>query len=163
MEATNIPGTKTVNKGSALADYIRPRSYGDIIRYQEIEQVTGEKRGSQRYYSAVAKAKKLLEASGKMIQRLSGGDYQILYPGDYAEAAAREVRLANRRIKHGSKILDVAPLNDMSAEERAVHNRMRDGYAVLQARMNGAVVEVKTLTGQRKHPLALAAQAERNA
>ena len=51
MSISNIPThpqRATVNKGSALADYIQPRSYGDIIRYQDIERVVGEKRLLQR-------------------------------------------------------------------------------------------------------------------
>lgn len=146
---------KTINRGEALADFVSVRDYGTVIRYQDIEAVTHERRGTARYYQAIAKAKKLLEDRGKMIKLIGGGDYQILYPGDYSGAYSREVRLANKRIKHGDKILKNAPTKDMTQEELQIYNRVSDFHASLQARMSGNVVEVKKLAS-RNHPLAQA-------
>ena len=55
---------KTIRSWESLADYISQRSYGEIVRYQEIETVTGERRRTAKYYNAISKAKKLLEEQG---------------------------------------------------------------------------------------------------
>ena len=145
---------KTVNYGESLADYIAGMEYGTIVHYQEIERVTKQRRGDQRYYNYIAKAKKLLEARGKMIKSVGKGDYQILYPGDYSGAYAREVRLAKGRIKHGGKIIKGAPVNDMDTAELQEFNRVSDFHISLEAKMCGEFVTVKRLTN-RNHPLSL--------
>lgn len=143
---------KTINRGGILADLIEPKKYGELIHYQEIEQAIGESRGTQRYYSAIAKAKKLLEERGKMIVRIGGGDYQVAYPGDYTEQYAREVRLAGKRIKHGGKILKAAPVKDMTQDEMQTYINVSDFHQRMSASISGANVEIKKLT--RNNPLA---------
>ena len=144
--------SRTINSGIALADYIVGHyKYGETVRYQDIEQITNERKGTQRYYAAIAKAKKLLEEKGKMICRAGGGDYKVAYPGDYSNAYAREIRLANNRVKHGNTILEHAPVNDMTISEKQVFDRVSDFHAALQARLAGSTVEVKKLV--QKHPL----------
>lgn len=143
---------KTTDRAKALAEYIVSKGYGTIIHYQEIEGVINERRGTSRYYSSIAAAKKELESMGKAVKPIGGGDYQILYPGDYSGAYCREVRLANKRIKHGGKILEGAPTTDMAPEELVSFNKVRDFHVSLQARMAGSVVEVKGLTN-KPHPM----------
>lgn len=143
---------KTVNIGAALADYITNLPYGSFVYYQDIERVTGTKYGEQKYYNTIDKAKKILEQRGKAIKNVAKGQYQVLYPGDYTNAYSREVRLANKRIKHGGKILKGAPKKDMNTEELQSFNHVSDFHMRLEARMKGDYVEVKQLTG-KKHPL----------
>ena len=144
---------KTTNYGGALADYISDKDYGTVIHYQEIERITHENYGCKRYYNHIAKAKKLLEQRGKMIKSIGKGDYQVLYPGDYSGAYAREVRLARKRIKHGGEIIKGAPVNDMTLEERQMMNNVADFHTRLNAQIAGNFVEIKRLTG-KTHPLA---------
>ena len=144
-------GTNSIRKHELLADYIERKNYGDTVHYQEIEEVTGEKYKTQRFYGAIAKAKNLLEERGKLIVSIGSGDYRIAYPGDYASAYSREVRLANKRIKHGGKILNGAPVADMTQDEVQTFNRVSDFHARLSASLSGNVVEVKRLTS--RHPL----------
>ena len=143
---------KTVNIGSALADYISEMDYGTVIHYQDIERVINERRKTQRYYQAVAKAKTILEEKGKMIKSIGGGDYQVLYPGDYATAYTREIRLAKSRVKHGGKILDGAPTGDMTVTELQSFNNVSDFHRRMEASIVGHFAEVKKLTG-KVHPL----------
>lgn len=143
---------KTINIGEALADYISEMDYGSIVHYQDIERITKERRGTVRYSNAVTKAKKLLERNGKMIKYFSGGDYKVLYPGDYSNEYAREVRIAGNHIKHGKKILAGAPINDMTSEERSVFRNVSDFHTRLEASFCGQFVEVKKLVS-KKHPL----------
>lgn len=144
---------KTVNIGEALAEFISEKDYGTIIRYQDIEYITKLPRKTQKYYNAIYKAKKIAEANGKAIKSIGGGDYQVIYPGDYAKEYVREVRIARNHIKHGEKVLVAAPVNDMSAEERSTYNNVCDFHARMQAQINGNFVEVKRLVGKRHHPL----------
>lgn len=149
---------KTVNIGEALAEFISGKDYGSIIRYQDIEYVTKLPRKTQKYYNAIYKAKKLAEASGKAIKAIGGGDYQVIYPGDYAREYVREVRIARGHIKHGEKLLTSAPVNDMSLEERGTYNNVCDFHARMQAQISGNYVEVKRLVSKRAHPFARAAE-----
>ena len=144
--------SKTINYGEALADFISSLDYGTIIHYQDIERITSEKWGTQRYYRFIAKAKKILEERGKMIQSIGGKDFQVLYPGDYSSAYAREIKLAKKRIKHGGKILRNAPVNDMTISERQTLNNVADFHTRVEATLQGSYVEVKRLTDKR-HPL----------
>lgn len=142
----------TIRKYVALANYIAPRAYGDVIHRQEIETVTEERWKTQRYYAAVNQAKRLLERQGKMIVSIGSGDYRVIYPGDYTAEYAREVRKAGRRLKHGDKILKHAPVKDMTEDEQQTYNRVYDFNARLSASFAGSTTEVKRLTG-KKHPL----------
>lgn len=142
----------TVYRENALADYIKPRNYGEIIRYQEIERVTDTRRKTTAYYNAIHKAKKKLLEEGKMIVAIDGGDYRIVYPGDYSLEYAKEVRRAKNRVMQGKKILDNAPTKDMTRDELEVYNRVYDFGTRLSASMTGSSVEVKRLTG-KQHPL----------
>lgn len=143
---------KTIRSWESLADYISQRPYGDIVRYQEIETVTGERRRTAKYYNAISKAKKLLEEQGKMIVSIEGGDYRIIYPGDYTKEYAGEVKKARNRLKHGKRILDGAPVQDMSEDEQQTYQRVYDFNARLSASFAGSVTEVKRLTG-KQHPM----------
>lgn len=144
---------KTINFGEALADYVSGLDYGSIIHYQEIERIVKQRRGAERYYRYIAKAKRILEDRGKMIKSIGRGDYQILYPGDYSGAYAREVRLARKKIHHGGRIIQGAPVNSMSAQELQEFNRVQDFHATLEARISGDYVTVKRLLRRDSHPL----------
>ena len=146
---------KTINIGEALADYITDLPYGTFVYYQDIERITKTRWGEQKYYAAIVKAKKILETRGKAIRNTGKGEYQVLYPGDYTGAYSREVRLANKRIRHGGKILKGAPKKDMSAEEIKSFNNVADFHTRLEARLRGEYIEVKALVG-KKHPYQIA-------
>ena len=150
---------KTINFGEKLADYISEMEYGTVIQYQEIESILHERRGSQRYYRFISKAKGILEERGKMIKPIGKGSYQILYPGDYSTAYAREVRIAKNHVKHGGKIIKSAPVNDMSIDERKQLNDVSDFHARLEAQVYGNYVEVRRLVRKRKNPLLQAQEA----
>lgn len=153
---------KTIRSHERLAEYVSSKEYGDIIHYQEIETVTGERRKSSKYYNVITKAKKTLEATGKMIVSIPGGDYQIVYPGDYTKEYAGEVKKARNRLKHGKRILDGAPVKDMTDDELQTYNHVRDFNTRLTASFAGSVTEVKRLTG-KKHPLDAALTGSQNA
>lgn len=143
--------SRTSNAYEALADHISPKEYGSVVHYQDIEECTGEKRGTSRFNNTVKKAKKVLEKRGKMIRYIGGGDYIILHPGDYVTAYAREVRIANNHIKNGGKILEHAPVNDMTQSELSAYNRVNDFHMKLSAAMAGSKVEIHKLADRSGH------------
>ena len=143
---------KTIHRWEVLAERIAQHQYGDIIRRQEIEDITGERWKTQRFYTAIQKAKAVLEKQGKMIVSIGSGDYKVAFPGDYSKEYAGMVRKAGKRLKHGKRILDGAPVNDMSEDERQTYNRVYDFNARLSASFAGSVTEVRRLTG-KKHPM----------
>lgn len=143
---------KTIHRWAVLAEKIAKRQYGDVIRRQEIEEITGERWKTQRYYTAIEKAKPMLEKQGKMIVSIGGGDYRVAFPGDYSKEYAGMVRKAGKRLKRGKRILDGAPVHDMNDDERHTYNRVYDFNARLSASFAGSVTEVKRLTG-KQHPL----------
>lgn len=148
---------KSVNKGEILAEYINSnRSYGEIIRRQEIEDVTGERWKTTRYYSAVSGAKKLLlKNCGKLLLAKGKGDYTLAYPGDYAGKYVNEVKIGVRRIRRSGKILENAPTKEMSREEIQEYNRVYDFHKKFDAACQGGVTEVKLLA-RKPHALDLA-------
>lgn len=146
---------KTVNVSDLLAGFISGQPYGTVIRYQDIEAITGLKRKTQRYYNTVSRAKKSVEAVGKAIKYIGGGDYQVIHPGDYATEYVREVRIAKNHVRHGEKLLKAAPVNDMTQEERSVYNNVSDFHARLSAQISGNYVEVKRLVGKKPHPFSV--------
>lgn len=153
---TEDSDSRTINAGQALADYIAELDYGSVIHYQEIEQIIHRKWKTNLYYRDISKAKHILEKKGKAIAPIGGGDYQVLYPGDYSGAYANQVKLASRRIKRGGQILEGAPVNDMSQEERMTFNNVYDFHKRVESRLAGEYVEVERLA-QKKHPFAIAA------
>lgn len=140
---------KTAYKECPLADYICGLDYGGIVRHQDIEKIIREKKGTSRYYNAIAKAKKIALENGKMIKRFGGGDYQVIYPGDYVNAYQREVRIANNCIKRGDKIIHNAPVRAMTVAEKIVYDRAMDFHTTLFAKSAGGLVELKKLTERR--------------
>ena len=152
-------GEKTINFGEKLADFISEMEYGSVIQYQDIERVINERRGSQKYYRYISKAKDILEDRGKAIKPIGKGSYQVLYPGDYTTAYAREVRIAKNHVRHGGKIIKGAPVNDMSIDERQQLNNVADFHARLEAQTYGNYVEIRKLINKRQHPLLTASEA----
>ena len=145
---------KTVNLSELLADYICEKDYGTIIHYQEIEEVIGIKYKAKRYYQQITKAQKILRSRGKVMKSIGkNGDYQILYPGDYTTAYARELKLAKNRVSRGGEILNGAPVNDMTVEERQTFNAISDFHTRLEAQTISSYVEVKRLRDRRSIPV----------
>lgn len=151
--------TKTISDGKKLADRIVDRDYGAIIYRQEIEEITGRKWKTSPYYDAISSANEILTESGKRIAAIGKrGDYQVLFPGDYSDAYVKEIKRAKKCVTKGGKILDGAPVNDMTQDERKKYNDVSDFHNRINAQLAGSYVEVRRLTGKKPHPLAIAAE-----
>lgn len=138
-----------------LIEFVFNKNYGDIIPHWEIEQVIGEKQKSNKYNAMVGSAKKRLLKVGKMVENVKGVGYRVVNPDEYTNQAAKLVSSGARRIDHGAKVLENAPVSEMSPSGVQVYNVMSDKMKILQAAVTGSRVEANLLTEKRKHPLSL--------
>lgn len=135
-----------------LAESIIDREFGELISHDEIERIIGYPKKSGKYYSVIRSANRILRSQSKAIENVPKEGYRIIKPGDYVKVSLRHYKKGFNEIKKGKDTLDLAPVNDMTDEERAAYTRVHDRSILLHASMEGALCELKTL-GVKKHPL----------
>lgn len=140
-------------KVKALVELFANEKYGATVEHFKIAATIGEHYGSQNYTQIVAKAKKELLDSGKMITSVFGVGYRVVNPDEYTDQSARCVVLGARRIDKGMKILDNAPVQDMTQDGVQKYNTVSDRLHILRAAVTGAKVEIKMLNAKRENPL----------
>lgn len=139
-------------KWEVLYAYILTLNYGDIISHKDIAKIINEPYKSRKYQSVVDKTKwKLLEAN-KTIKNIVGQGYKVLEPDEYTDYSLKFMQQGLVDISKSDKIQRFAPVNQMSLQQRMVHNQVSDRTAILKAHMSGATIEVKMLA---KNPSAL--------
>ena len=136
----------------SLVKAVEERNYGDILDFKEIGYIIHQEYGTHAYSDILQAARKRLELAGHMIVNMRGVGYKVLQPDDYTKEGVKRVRQGARRIDRGAKVLNHAPVNDMSQEVREAHNRVNDRMVRLQAAMAGASVEIHMLS-TTKNPL----------
>lgn len=135
-----------------LVKAVEERNYGDVLNFDEIGGIINRKYGTMPYNDILQAARKRLIAAGHMIVNVRGIGYKVCMPDGYTGEGVRYMRQGARRIDRGAKIINHAPVNDMSPEAREAHNRVSDRMALLQAAMAGASVEIHMLSAS-KNPL----------
>lgn len=143
----------TNKKVEKLVDYFISKEYGTIVYHQEIATLIDAKYGSYGYRSIVNAAKKKLLESGKMIESIRKSGYQVVEPDAYTDKAVGKVHSAVRNINDGQKIMDNAPVNDMSPVGLEIHNQVNDRFRLVRASMTGSKVEITMLSKKREHPM----------
>lgn len=135
-----------------LVKAVEERNYGDVLNFDEIGGIINQKHGTMAYNDILQAARKRLIATGHMIVNVRGIGYKVCYPDNYTGEGVRYMRMGARKIDRGAKILNHAPVNDMSQAAREAHNRVNDRMVRLQAAMAGASVEIHMLEAS-KNPL----------
>ena len=135
-----------------LVKAVEERNYGDVLNFDEIGGIINQKHGTMAYNDILQAARKRLVAAGHMIVNVRGIGYKVCNPDEYTGEGLRYMRQGARRIDQGAKIMDHAPVNDMSQSAREAHNRVNDRMIRLKAAMAGASVEIHMLES-RKNPL----------
>lgn len=130
----------------ALIKEVTEHKYGDVIDHKQIGYIIQQQHGTYAYNSIVGTAKKRLEIAGHAIVNERGIGYKVCNPDDYTGEGVRYMREGARRIDRGAKILNHAPVNDMSQPAREAYNRVTDRMTRLQAAMAGASVEIHMLS-----------------
>lgn len=136
----------------SLVKAVEERNYGDILDFKEIGYIIHQEYGTHAYNDILQAAKKRLELAGHMIVNVRGVGYKVLQPDDYTQEGVKRVRQGAKRIDRGTKVLNHAPVNDMTQQAREAHNRVNDRMVRLQAAMAGASVEIHMLS-TAKNPL----------
>lgn len=135
-----------------LVEAVKERKYGEVLDYKEIGYIIDQKHGTCAYNDIVQAAKKRLEVAGHALVNERGIGYRVLQPDKYTGEGVRYMRQGAKRIDRGAKVLNHAPVNDMSAEAREAHNRVNDRMVRLTAALAGASVEIHMLS-TNQHPL----------
>ena len=130
----------------SLVQAVEERNYGDVLLFDEIAAIIGQKYGSNRFGDILQAARKRLIVTGHMIVNVRGVGYKVCEPDKYTGEGVRYMRQGARKIDRGSKIIGHAPVNDMSPIAREAHNRVNDRMVRLQAAMAGASVEIHMLS-----------------
>ena len=144
-------------KVKALVDLLINESYGTTIEHFKIAAHIEERHGTTKYNEIVQKAKKELEDSGKMIANVWGVGYRVVPPDEYPDQSVKRVNIGVRHIDRGVRILENAPVKDMTSFGVQRYNALMDKSRILQAATHGAKVELKMLNAKRENPLQAAA------
>lgn len=136
----------------ALVKAVSEHDYGSVLNFKEIGYIIHQEYGTHTYNDILQAAKKRLELAGHMIVNVRGVGYKVCMPDDYTGEGVRRVRQGAKRIDRGAKVLNHAPVNDMTQQAREAHNRVNDRMVRLQAAMAGATVEIHML-GKSQNPL----------
>lgn len=139
----------------ALVKAVNERNYGDVLDFKEIGYIIQQEYGTRKYSDILHAAMRRLEVTGHMIVNLRGIGYKVLSPDDYTGEGMKRVRQGAKRIDRGTKVLNHAPVNDMTQQAREVYNRVNDRMIRLQAAMAGASVEIHMLE-KSNNPLLVA-------
>lgn len=131
------------------------KQYGETVTHGELAAAASLKWRDKEYrYLMSAVSKKMLE-TGRMIESVHGVGYRLVEPDKYSTKSVDCVLSAGRKLDKGVKILDNAPVNNMTQNGVQRYNNVRDRMTILQAHVSGAKVEINMLDGKRKHPLAV--------
>ena len=144
---------KRQEKVKALTEAFANAEYGTTLEHFKIAKIIGERVNTQEYRQIVSRAKKELIDSGKMIASVFGVGYRVVYPDEYVDQSAKCVVSGARKISKGTRILEHAPVKDMTQSGVQRYNTINDRINILQAAVCGAKVEIKMLTKKRDNPL----------
>lgn len=143
-------------KIQTIVDLVMAKDYGETLSHVELVMAIREHGKTQSYWDAVSAAGKRCISGGKMIESVHGVGYRVVKPDDYTEQSIRYIASGAKRIDRGAKILDHAPVSDMSQAGLERYNLVSDRMRVLRASLAGARVEISMLNSGRKHPLSVA-------
>lgn len=141
-------------KSEVLVEQIVKLQYGDIISHNQISTIIEEEYPSNKYTSTIAKAKKILLIKGICLENIIGDGYRLLAPDNFVNQSLRHYKRGFVQMKKGYDTLEYAPTRDMTPEGLDMHRKIYDRATILNAAMQGASVELKTLS-KKKHPMAL--------
>ena len=137
-------------KEEILYDYIIKLNYGDTILHQDIEEIIQEKHDSKKYHSIIQKAKRKLLESSKGLENVKGIGYRVIHPDNYTDLSLKYIKSGYRRIDNGFKVLQYAPVNEMSKEGFERYRHIRDSANRLHAMVAGGCTEIKMLSKNSK-------------
>lgn len=140
-------------KVKALVEAFVNESYGTTLEHFKIAAIIGESYGTPKYHDIVTRAKEELLVGGKMIVSVWKVGYRVADPDEYVDQSAKKVVRAGRQVDGSVRILDYAPVKDMTSYGIQRYNVYTDRMRIMQASVHGAKVELKMLAKKRENPL----------
>lgn len=133
-------------KWEVLYEFVNQQDYGTTILHSDIEKIIEESHESTKYMSIITKTKKKLIESSKCLKSLHGQGYTVIQPDEYTDLSLRHIKRGSRQIGTGYKILQYAPVNQMSQEGLSIYRHVSDRALSLQAKIIGGCTELKLLS-----------------
>lgn len=127
--------------------------YGETITHDDLSKDFVVKYDSGIYRRYITALKHECLENGKLLENILRIGYRITNPDDYSRQALTQFKYAAKKIKKGEKILNHAPINDMSKEGLTEYRQINDRARALNAHISGAIVELKLLKNNKNHPL----------
>ena len=137
-------------KWEVLFEAITSMNYDDIILHSQIESIIKEEYGTNIYRSIIAKTKKKLLESSKTITSIQGQGYRIINPDEYTDQSLSHIKRGFNQIDKGYKVLQYAPVDDMSEEGLKAHRHVSDKAKSFHAMIAGGCSELKLLNKKSK-------------
>ena len=105
---------------------------GNVLRYEEIESVLGEKRTSQRFRGIVGRWKEeLLTACGKVLKCRINMGYEVCDSQQRLLQAYSLQKAGVKRIQRSAVVQDTIDTSKLSNDERTLFAKMRNVTAAL--------------------------------
>lgn len=142
-------------KSEILADEISKLHYGDILSHDQIASMIDVEYPSNKYRSEITKTRKILLKKGIVLESISGDGYRLVEPDNFVDHSLKHYKRGFNEMQKGYEILENAPTKNMNKEGLDTYRRVYDRAVSLAASMKGVSVELKTLSGKKKHPMAV--------
>lgn len=151
------------DKIQKIVEAFLSKEYGATMHHYEIASLIETNEKSSEYRTIVRAASKKLLDCGRMIENVRGVGYRVTDPDEYTKQSAKCVISGARKINKGARIIQNAPVKDMSQEGLQAYNTVADRMRILQAAVAGAKVEINMLSNKRKNPLLAVSERGENA
>lgn len=142
-------------KSEILATEISKLNYGDTILHTQIAKIIEVEYPSNKYTTTIRKARRILLKKGIVLENIVGDGYRLVQPDDFVDQSLRHYKRGFNEMQKGYDTLNAAPTDKMTQEGLNRFRRVYDRSVSLQASMKGVSVELKELSGKKKHPFAI--------
>lgn len=133
-----------MERRKAIVGAITSANYGDVFEHDELLRISGiEDKNSKAYRYMMAAVKRECEKAGKALIAIPGTGYRIITPGEYSVQAARRARLGMNQINKGVRLLQHAPVEQMTADERGDYNTVAGGLNAIAGAVSMRTAEVE--------------------
>lgn len=144
---------KTKRQSEVLAGSIAKLDYGIVVMHSTISGIIGEPYGSPKYRSIINGTKKILqEKYSRHIESVHKLGYRIIEPDNTVNLSLKHYNRGAKEMQRGQNVLVNAPVKDMSTEGRETYRRVYDRAMLLNATVQKASVELKTVSKNKIHP-----------
>ena len=119
--------------------------YGTEKTHEELADLIFLKPLTQKYRNVMSMVNKKLIEHGKMLKSVRGVGYLVVSPDEYLKESLSYQKKAVKNYDTSYKILENAPVEDMSAEAKSKHKVLYERSTILQAMLNGGLKQSKKL------------------